>query len=988
MNKKTSIVRKMWFNTIILVVFICAVIFCTSFLRNILWQNANAMGLSLVKNFSAAEEQSINTCEVVLNICTNYLAEREQSGISLEELRDGLYPFIDGLNDIYSKEYVEIYGRAFNGTALVSNNPEIEAMGNYDFTGEQWYEGAVAANGETYISPVYKDELTGLSVVTMCRMIPETGSFLAIDIKSTYFEEGSRDITLPGKASYYLVDQEGKLIYYLSSWDFNDEEFQRLVDGYWVNDVCDKEDHVSENIVPLDGIVRNVFFHHADNGWTGILTIPRDEILSGSVMFRNISFTLIGFCIILIVFQFVREYRSRKREEEYMLYQKAMNSTIHAYRAIYYVDAKKGTLDTVYPLDARGKLRYSTYEQEKRDRFSHDVIVEEDCERVAAFLDMSYIVKELSKKDYIELQFRQRKFDVNRREVTSEDYEWCSIAVAIAERKNGEVLTFSMSIRNVNDMIQREEEQRQMLALAVSRAEAASRAKSDFLSRMSHDIRTPMNAILGMTAIASMHIDEKNRVMDALDKITVSGKHLLGLINEVLDMSKIESGRVSLTEECFNLSDTIDNVLTVFHTQMMSKGLELNASIAKLEHENVIGDEQHLQQIFMNIMGNAVKFTPPGGSISIHIAEKPSRIANSGCYEFIFEDTGIGMEPEFIETIFEPFSRAANSTGNKIEGTGLGMSIAVNIARMMNGDIKVDSTLGKGSKFTVMVHLKLDNVMLEDMELFDSLAILVVDDEEDACESACEILDSIGMNAEYVLDGDSAVKCLVEAGETGKEFSVVILDWKMPGKDGLETAKEIREALGYSIPIIILYAYDWSDVENDAVSVGINAFISKPLFKSRLIRVLRSVLGQGGEEEKNDALEAFQQQDYADKRVLLVEDNELNIEVAQELLGIVGIQVDTALNGRLAVDRVLEAEPRYYDLIFMDIQMPVMNGYEAAEAIRTSGRKDLEDIPIVAMTADAFSDDIKRAKEAGMSDHIAKPVDVQKLEEALQKWIS
>ena len=527
-----------------------------------------------------------------------------------------------------------------------------------------------------------------------------------------------------------------------------------------------------------------------------------------------------------------------------------------------------------------------------------------------------------------------------------------------------------------------------MLAQAVERAEAANHAKSDFLSRMSHDIRTPMNAILGMTSVATMHVDEKERVLDALEKITVSGKHLLGLINEVLDMSRIESGKVSLTESSFNLSVTIESLLTVFRSQMEAKGLALNAGIAKLEHENVVGDEQHLQQIFMNIMGNAVKFTPSGGKISIHIEEKSSHIKGYGCYEFTFEDTGIGMEPDYIQKIFEPFSRAADSRTGKIEGTGLGMSIAVNIARMMLGDIKVESELGKGSKFTVIVYLKLDDMTEADLAIYNGLSVLVVDDEETACESSCEMLKSLGMNAEYVLSGEEAVKRFNEGN--GLQFAVVILDWKMPGMDGLETAKDIRRTAGSEVSIIIQSAYDWADIESEALDAGVDAFIGKPLFKSRLMRVLKDVLGsdQNKDKEEVSALDTFRQEDFSGRRVLLVEDNEINIEVAKELLSVVGIQVEMAMNGQLAVDAVMGKEPGYFDLIFMDIQMPVMNGYEASKAIRASGRADLEKIPIVAMTADAFADDIRKSEEAGMNDHISKPVDIERLEEALLKWIN
>ena len=427
--------------------------------------------------------------------------------------------------------------------------------------------------------------------------------------------------------------------------------------------------------------------------------------------------------------------------------------------------------------------------------------------------------------------------------------------------------------------------------------------------------------------------------------------------------------------------------MAIFHSQIEAKNLDLSVNILKMEHENVAGDEQHLQQIFMNIMGNAIKFTPEGGKITVNIKEMPSDIPGTGCYEFTFEDTGIGMEQDYIETIFDPFSRASNSSSSKIEGTGLGLTIAVNIARMMNGDIKVESVLGKGSKFTVTVQLKINALTPTDIDNFAALSVLVVDDEESACESACETLRSLNIDAEYVLDGDRAVKRITEAKDTVKDFSVVILDWKMPKKDGIETAKDIRRTVGDDIPIIILSAYDWSHIGKDAMDAGVNAFIEKPLFKSRLTQTLKSVLGDNDKKKEATAIESFQQQDFSGNRVLLVEDVELNIEVATEILNIVGIRVEQAMNGQLAVNKVMEHEAGYFDLIFMDIQMPVMDGYEAAKQIRSADRDDLKKIPIVAMTADAFADDVRKSREAGMNDHIAKPIDVQKLMHILQKWI-
>lgn len=992
MHKKETrqLFKKVRNNIIVLTMFVFVVLLCTGVLRRALMVNTNQMGLTLVENYSSSEESNMSACEVILTISVNYVEEREQGGASLEELKKGLYPLMDGLTDMYGSENIQIYGWVFDGTQAVSNDPAIEALSDYDVTDTDYYRGAMAAKGETYLSPVYTDIMTGLPVVTMCKAVPGSNSFLAIDMTFSYFEMNNGNLMLPDGASYYLIGKEGTLFYYKTSLDHRYEDFQDWLTGIAQEIGSERENQVLENIRDVDGADRNVYCHQMENGWTAILTIPKEEILSGADTFNYISFGLVFLGIGLIVFQTFRNYKQEKQNQmlqderdrmagRHRVYQNAMNGTARAYQAIYYIDVVKGRYEMLYP-HLGNEEESGDYETEFVEScFARGIIAEESREDIREFFDLSGILERFKTEDHLELQYKRLKGDG--------EYEWCSAAITVAEMADGRPSAITVAVRSIDEIIHREEEQKEMLILAAERAESANHAKSDFLSRMSHDIRTPMNAILGMTAVAGMHIDEKERILDALGKITISSKHLLGLINEVLDMSRIESGKVSLTENAFNISDTINNLLTIFQTQMKAKGLELKVHIAKLEHEDVIGDEQRLQQIFMNIMGNAVKFTPSGGRVSIFIEENPSHIPGSGYYKFVFKDTGIGMEKEFIKNIFEPFSRAADSRTGKIEGTGLGMTIAVNIARMMNGDIEVDSTLGEGSTFTVLVYLKLNDITQADMEAFTALPVLVADDEKAACESACEMLNSLCMDAEYVLDGYSAVKRVVEARECGKDFSVVILDWKMPDKDGLDTARDIRTAVGEDIPIIILSAYDWSEVESEAQTAGVDAFIEKPLFKSRLIRALKEVLGLGGSEKEVTAIENFQKQDFSGKRVLLVEDNELNIEVASELLEEVGIRVEQALNGQLAVKCALDHEPGYFDLIFMDIQMPVMNGYEAARTIRDSGRKDLADIPIIAMTADAFADDIRKAQEAGMNDHIAKPIDIDKLEETLQTWI-
>lgn len=986
-NKRIQLIRKMRNNVILLSAFILVIVLCTIILRRTLWDNTNQMGLTLVENYTSSEESTMQSCESILTLSVGYVEEREKVDISIGELREGLYPFMDGLTRMYGSGNIRIYGKAFHATELISNDPRMEALAD-DLTESDFYQEALAANGRITISPAVTDAVTGVPIVTMCKVIPDTGSFLAIDITPACFDLENENQVLPEDSSFYLVDGKKTLLYYKSSWDYDRETFQALVNSYIEEADCNMEKHVLENVTPSDGIVRNIYFYHLDNGWTGILTIPRDGILSGADTFTNICVVLILLGVAVFLFQLLREYKEQQTKQalldendrmaaETRIYRNAMDSTVRACRAIYYINLDHNLCYTVYP-HLEGRPLTTPYDDEVRKWFEYGIVAEEHFELVKDFLDVSNIKKRLSEREHIELQFKRKKQG-------SEGYEWCSIAVTTAEIENGAVSTVTMAIRSIDDVIYREEEQREMLAQAVERAEAANRAKSDFLSRMSHDIRTPMNAILGMTSVAAMHIDDKERVLDALSKITVSGKHLLGLINEVLDMSRIESGKVSLTENAFNLSDTIESLLTVFRSQMEEKGLALDAGVVQLSHENVLGDEQHLQQIFMNIMGNAVKFTPAGGKISIRIEEKPSQVAGCGCYEFVFEDTGIGMKKEYIDKIFEPFSRASDSRIDKIEGTGLGMSIAVNIARMMNGDIKVESEPGQGSKFTVTVYLKLDDTSESDLAAYTGLSVLVVDDEETACESTCEMLRSLGMNTAYVLDGEEAVRRIADGNDS--RFALVMLDWKMPGKDGVETARDIRKAAGNEILIVIQSAYDWADIESEALDAGVNAFIGKPLFRSRLIRVLKDLLEHSDGEKEVSALDTFRQEDFSGRRVLLVEDNEINIEVAKELLNIVGIQVETAMNGKLAVEAVTEKEPGYYDLIFMDIQMPVMNGYEAAGAIRASGREDLERIPIVAMTADAFADDIRKSEEAGMNAHISKPVDIEMLQDALRKWI-
>ena len=517
-------------------------------------------------------------------------------------------------------------------------------------------------------------------------------------------------------------------------------------------------------------------------------------------------------------------------------------------------------------------------------------------------------------------------------------------------------------------------------------AENASRAKTEFLSNMSHDIRTPMNAIVGLTAIAGANIESQDRVVECLGKITKSSRHLLGLINEVLDMARIESGRMSLAEEDFSLPELVDNLLTLTKPAIDEHKHQLEVHVEHIEHEAVCGDSLRIQQVFVNLMSNAVKYTPDGGNITLTIEEKPNGFSELGCYEFSIEDNGIGMTPEFQKIMFEPFSRADDHRTTKVQGTGLGMAIARNIVNLMNGDIQVESAPNKGTKITVTVYLKLqENEKEQEKELLD-LPVLVVDDDKTCCESTVATLQEIGIGGEWVLTGKEAVERCYARHETNSDYFAVILDWKMPEMDGIATARKIRERVGEEVTIIILTSFDFSEIEEEARAAGVNAFMAKPLFRSRLTATLRQFTS--GKQEKNarNYLEDFAKENYAGKRILLVEDNELNREIATEIIGMTGVTIDRAENGKIAVEKVMEAPEKWYDLIFMDIQMPIMNGYEATAAIRALAGSRCK-VPIIAMTANAFAEDVQLAKNTGMNEHIAKPLDLNKLNDVLKQWL-
>lgn len=521
------------------------------------------------------------------------------------------------------------------------------------------------------------------------------------------------------------------------------------------------------------------------------------------------------------------------------------------------------------------------------------------------------------------------------------------------------------------------------LRAACAAAEHANHTKTDFLSRMSHDIRTPMNAIMGMTAIAENNLDDREKLVDCINKISASSNYLLALINEILDMSKIEAGKFVLAEEKINLPELVDNVIEMLKPSVKERNHKLEVHMNRMEHENVISDSLRIRQIFMNIMSNAVKYTPDGGLLKIYISEKNTGQSKVGCYEFIFMDNGKGMQPEFIEKLFVSFEREEDERVSKEQGTGLGMTITYNIVKLMNGDIQVQSEVNKGTTFTVTLNLPLDEEESGQVAELVGKSILVAEHDKNSGISTCKILEDIGMQVQLVQTGQEAMKRTAQAYKHNRNYDAVLVDWELEDMDGIDAVRNIS---GYStgkMPIILCSENNWSKVEAEAREAGVDAFLSKPVFRSRLITVLKSLFKNGG----GDVLQAFMHVDLSAYRVLLVEDNELNREIAKEILGMVKLQIEEAVDGRKAVDMFTRSEVGYYNMILMDIQMPVMNGYEASKAIRKLPREDAGTIPIVAMTANAYAEDVRDAEKAGMNEHIAKPLDIAKLYKTIHKWL-
>ena len=733
-----------------------------------------------------------------------------------------------------------------------------------------------------------------------------------------------------------------------------------------------KQGHTGAMLVNLEG--RNYYLIYEKvniQDWELLGIVPADIVnasmnelqFSTLIIVGALLFSIAAFIIVMILRKNRLNIKSKNTQ---ILYRDEMfkKLSMNVDDVFLMVDAKTARVDYVSPNVE--KLLGITVKQIKENIYVLGKLHPQDTEGQRSKHLKGLLVNE------------QREWDFEYVHKKTGEQRWFHIIAMGSEIEKKQKCIIVMSDRTADRKMN------QALSDAVSAAETANRAKSTFLSNMSHDIRTPMNAIIGFTTLAVSNIENQEKVRDYLGKILASSNHLLSLINDILDMSRIESGKIHLEETKVNLSDLLHDLKTIISGQIHAKQLELYMDAMDVTDEDIYCDKTRLNQVLLNLLSNAIKFTPAGGTVSVRLRQFPSTQKDCAQYEIRVKDNGIGMSQEFAQKIFDPFERERTSTVSKIQGTGLGMAISKNIVNMMGGTIEIKTQKNKGTEFIIrlMFRIQSEQHSVEKITELEGLKALVVDDDFNTCDSVTKMLVKVGMRSEWTLSGKEAVLRAKQSIELGDAFHAYIIDWRLPDMNGIEVTRQIR-SLGDDTPIIILTAYDWSEIEVEAKAAGVTAFCAKPMFMSDLRETLMTALGQKKEQNNDDVLPEADF-NFKNKHILLVEDNELNSEIATEILTEYGFIVDTAENGAEALEKVSTSKPGTYDLVLMDVQMPVMNGYEATKCIRKLKDPALANISILAMTANAFDEDRKKALESGMDGFLSKPIVIKELVQALK----
>ena len=733
-----------------------------------------------------------------------------------------------------------------------------------------------------------------------------------------------------------------------------------------------KQGHTGAMLVNLEG--RNYYLIYEKvniQDWELLGIVPADIVnasmnelqFSTLIIVGALLFSIAAFIIVMILRKNRLNIKSKNTQ---ILYRDEMfkKLSMNVDDVFLMVDAKTARVDYVSPNVE--KLLGITVKQIKENIYVLGKLHPQDTEGQRSKHLKGLLVNE------------QREWDFEYVHKKTGEQRWFHIIAMGSEIEKKQKCIIVMSDRTADRKMN------QALSDAVSAAETANRAKSTFLSNMSHDIRTPMNAIIGFTTLAVSNIENQEKVRDYLGKILASSNHLLSLINDILDMSRIESGKIHLEETKVNLSDLLHDLKTIISGQIHAKQLELYMDAMDVTDEDIYCDKTRLNQVLLNLLSNAIKFTPAGGTVSVRLRQFPSTQKDCAQYEIRVKDNGIGMSQEFVQKIFDPFERERTSTVSKIQGTGLGMAISKNIVNMMGGTIEIKTQKNKGTEFIIrlMFRIQSEKHRVEKITELEGLKALVVDDDFNTCDSVTKMLVKVGMRSEWTLSGKEAVLRAKQSIELGDAFHAYIIDWRLPDMNGIEVTRQIR-SLGDDTPIIILTAYDWSEIEVEAKAAGVTAFCAKPMFMSDLRETLMTALGQKKEQNNDDVLPEADF-NFKNKHILLVEDNELNSEIATEILTEYGFIVDTAENGAEALEKVSTSKPGTYDLVLMDVQMPVMNGYEATKCIRKLKDPALANISILAMTANAFDEDRKKALESGMDGFLSKPIVIKELVQALK----